>query len=85
MHNVIIPDSVVTIGDYAFQACYSLKWIIFGTGLKEIGEYAFDSCDALKNIYYGGTQAQWKVITKKQGWNNNTGDYAITYEYVDKQ
>ena len=37
----IVPNSVVSIGDYAFYNCSNLKTIQFGTGLKIIRKYAF--------------------------------------------
>ncbi len=46
--SVSIPESVVTIQDYAFYNCYSLEKINFSEGLKYIGEEAFYSCNLQK-------------------------------------
>ena len=45
-----IPDSVISIGDYAFYNCVSLKTINFNEGLLLIGKGAFNSCTALESI-----------------------------------
>jgi hypothetical protein len=39
--NISIPDSVVTIGAYAFYNCTNLESITLGSGLTEIDNYAF--------------------------------------------
>ncbi|MBE5730959.1 MAG: leucine-rich repeat domain-containing protein [Clostridiales bacterium] len=52
--SVIIPDSVKSIGDSAFNLCNSLKRISIGKGVNDIGSYdyghAFDGCIGLENI-----------------------------------
>ncbi len=48
--NVIIPDSVTTIGNNAFFRCYGLVNVTIPDSVTEIGEYAFDSCQNLESI-----------------------------------
>ena len=48
--NIIIPDSLTSLGNSVFANCSSLKNISFGNGLKSIGNYAFGSCKALTDI-----------------------------------
>lgn len=50
LSSVVIPDSVVTIGEYAFLQDENLISVILGTGLKTIKMFAFDSCTNLDNI-----------------------------------
>ncbi|WP_348649972.1 leucine-rich repeat domain-containing protein [Brachyspira pilosicoli] len=38
---IVIPDSVITIKEYAFQGAQSIEKLTLGNGLKEIGNYAF--------------------------------------------
>jgi len=49
---VIIPDSVTSIGDYAFYSCSALETITFGENsqLLSIGNYAFPNCNSFTNI-----------------------------------
>ena len=50
--SITIPDSVTTIGDYAFSGCSSLKTVIIGKNsqLAIIGSYAFYNCTSLTSI-----------------------------------
>ncbi len=41
---VIIPDSVTSIGDYTFSGCTGLKSISIGSGVTYIGDFAFFDC-----------------------------------------
>ena len=48
--DLIIPDSVTTIRDYAFLHCYSLTSVDIPESVTTIGQGAFLSCDSLKNV-----------------------------------
>ena len=55
MTSVTIPDSVTSIGVYAFFACTSLKNVIIGNGVTSIEECAFWYCTSLKEVYCRAT------------------------------
>ena len=50
VEELILPNSLETIGRDAFYRCLQLADITWGNGLKTIGELAFGSCAALKEL-----------------------------------
>lgn len=55
--DLVIPDSVKTIGYQAFYNLDKITSIVFGTGLTRIDDYAFCSCDGVLQITFTGTIA----------------------------
>ena len=47
--NTVIPNSVTTIGDYAFFSCEGLSSINIPNSVTTIGSYAFGNCTGLSN------------------------------------
>ena len=54
--NLIIPEGVTSIGNYAFAKCYRLLSITIPDGVTSIGYHAFALCSNLQNIYYYSEQ-----------------------------
>ena len=81
LKSVSIGDSVTSIGSDAFYDCDSLTSVSIGDSVTSIGLQAFYNCSSLTSVKYRGTEAQWNAITKGTYWNNNTGNYTITYNY----
>ena len=48
--NYIIPNSVTSIGDYAFSGCESLQNVTIPNSVTSIGNRAFSSCKSLQNV-----------------------------------
>ena len=48
---LIIPDGVTSIGDYAFCHCKGLTSVTIPISLKSIGESAFKGCDSLTSVF----------------------------------
>ena len=48
--NTVIPNSVTSIGDYAFNYCYGLTSVTIGNSVTSIGSYAFYYCYGLTSI-----------------------------------
>ena len=50
INSITIPDSVISIGERAFNSCENLKSVSFGSGLKSIGARAFYGCASLESL-----------------------------------
>ena len=48
--NYVIPDSVISIGGFAFSECNPLTSIIIPDSVTSIGDFAFSGCDSLTSI-----------------------------------
>ena len=55
--SVIIPNSVDTIGNYAFSDCSALSSLSMGSSVTSIGEGAFYNCSALSSLNIGPSVA----------------------------
>ena len=76
-----IPNSVTSIGDYAFEYCDSLTSITIPDSVTSIGRWAFGGCDSLTDVYYSGTETQWSNIdigSSNDGLINATIHYNST-------
>ena len=49
--NLTLPESVTSVGNYAFAKCYRLISITIPNGVSSIGHNAFSNCSNLQNIY----------------------------------
>lgn len=47
---IIVPEGVTHIGEYAFTNCYLAKTLSLPDSLKQIGSYAFNFCHGIKEI-----------------------------------
>ncbi len=50
IEKVILPSSLVSIGEYAFYRCYALEHIDFPASLQTINRYAFQECTNLREV-----------------------------------
>lgn len=58
IREIYIPDTVTSIGAYAFAGCSKLERVYIPAGAT-LGTYAF-ACQNLTDIYFGGTQEEWQ-------------------------
>ena len=60
--SVTIPDSVTSIGEWAFYFCDNLTSVIIGDGVTSIGKNAFNYCISLTSVYYKGNETEKESI-----------------------
>jgi hypothetical protein len=73
LQEIIIPDSVTSIGEEAFYNCKSLTSINLPNNLKVIKKIAFKNCSKLSSITWKG-----KTYTDKGEFNKAIGVKAWT-------
>lgn len=52
LEEVVIPDSVKYIGEYAFSGCNRLRRVVLPDELKEIKQYTFCWCKSLQEVVF---------------------------------
>ena len=55
LKKVTLPDSITSIGAYAFYKCSKLRKIDLPSGLLSLGECAFNGCSSIENIIIPNT------------------------------
>ena len=60
--DLVIPDSVTTISQYALINCASITSVFIPQSIKTINQSAFSGMSSLKNVRYAGSQADWLKI-----------------------
>lgn len=56
--SISIPDSVRSIGNYAFCGCWGLGSIAISKNIEEIGEGAFSNCDNIHKVIWNAKKCQ---------------------------
>jgi hypothetical protein len=57
--DLVIPDGVTSIGNYAFYNCSRLTSVTIPDSVTSIGSSAFYGCSGLTSVYYTGDVAGW--------------------------
>ena len=95
--DLVIPDSITKIDDYAFFRRYSLESVVIPNSVTDISFSAFDGCHKLSSVYFKGNDRDWNAITIYEcndefyGWGDDIGarDNALTsatrYYYCEKK
>ena len=81
--NIILKDSLETIGNFAFSGCKNLVNIAISSNITSIGQNAFNICNNLTNIYYEGTMDDWCNISLSNNVSNPM-HYASNFYILDE-
>ena len=57
----VVPNTVTTIGNYAFYDCYKLTSVTIGESVTTIGKYAFNSCYDLTSALFANPNGWWSA------------------------
>ena len=60
--NLVIPEGVTSIGQYAFRGCNQMANVTLPSTLQSIGFGAFEDCNSIGRTRFTGTAAQWCQI-----------------------
>ena len=60
---MVIPEGIISIGDYAFENCKNLEHIVLPQSLKSIDRGAFRHCENLKSVVLPSTVTSLSVET----------------------
>ena len=66
--SVTIPDSVTSIGIWAFSYCTSLTSVTIPDSVTSIEGWAFSNCTSLTSVRFEGTMAEWEAVEKANDW-----------------
>ena len=78
---IIIPDSVTSIGDYAFSECKQLKEVVLSSNVRNISYFVFRNCESLESILIpdGVTSIQQGAFYECKSLNTITLPGTIEY------
>ena len=55
LKKINIPDSIITIGERAFEDCWKLTSVVIPDSVTTIGKGAFEWCESLTSVVIGGS------------------------------
>ena len=61
--NLVVPEGVTAIPDYAFDYCDDITSISLPEGVTSIGSYAFYNCSSLTDIHLANVSSWFNIIT----------------------
>ena len=80
--DLVIPNSVVTIGSRAFMNCSGFTSLTIGEGVTSIGVYAFKECHGLTTVNYNAINCTSDVIVFDQCENLTTLNFGNNVQNI---
>lgn len=81
---IVIPDSVLTIGDWVFASNGSAAYVVLSNNVTSIGSSSFDNCNNLTKLYYKGTSSEWDSLSAHIESGNLNLTNATRYYFTEK-
>lgn len=81
---VTIPEGILVLPKSLFYGCDLLTIVTIPSSVLVIDAQVFQYCENLTKIYFRGTEAEWNKISKASGWDENTGNYTVIFNYTGK-
>lgn len=79
LDNLVIPENIYSISEYAFSGIDSLKTVVIPKKIKEIKKQAFENCYNLKDVKYLGSLEDWLNISFADEESNPCSNKANLY------
>ena len=99
--DLVIPNTVTAIGNYAFYGCNNLKSVSIPNTITGIGDYAFNGCNSLKSLTipnsvvsvgkstFNGCDSLTAVTTESNADFSNSALYfkndGVKYQVLDRE
>ncbi len=75
LESVDVKSGLKIIKGNAFEHCSNLEKLYLPSCLDTIGYYVFGfGDDAFSDIYFDGSQTQWDLVSKAEGWDAGVAD-----------
>lgn len=71
---IIVPDYVVSVADYAFYSCPEITAVVLPENVQSIGQCAFRDCPKLKSVVIKNPDCEIYADTSTFSNKKNTGD-----------
>lgn len=82
LNEVVLADSVTSIGNYVFADCDGLESVTFPKSIVSIGNYIFHENSSIKTIFgYSGSYAETWVTENPQ--TTGSSSHTITFVAID--
>ncbi|MBE6601665.1 MAG: leucine-rich repeat domain-containing protein [Ruminococcaceae bacterium] len=84
LKSVVLPESLLEIGGYAFGRCQALRELEFKSNITNIWEAILYECENVQVIRYAGTREQWEQIEiseeKQDGQDNSILEQLVKFQ-----
>lgn len=80
IETINLPDSLTSIGDWAFSECSSLTSVTIPDSVTSIGLNAFSGCSSLTSVYFCGDAPEELLSFRSDEWDNPIEGLKLWYQ-----